>query len=96
MFEEPLSEPARERLKVIYETNDGFEIARRDLMMRGPGRVPCARQSGVPLLRFADLQRDASLSNRRARRQRAAGGESRAARQHVQRWYAASNEFLTA
>ena len=61
LFDEPLSELARERLRVIYETNDGFEIARRDLMMRGPGEFLGARQSGVPLLRFADLQRDAQL-----------------------------------
>ena len=97
LFDEPLSEPARERLKVIYENNDGFEIARRDLMMRGPGEFLGARQSGMPLLRFADLQRDAHL----VEQARAAATELLAedplkARQHVQRWYAASNEFLTA
>ncbi|MEO8187324.1 MAG: ATP-dependent DNA helicase RecG [Burkholderiaceae bacterium] len=97
MFEEPLSEPARERLKVIYETHDGFEIARRDLTMRGPGEFLGARQSGMPLLRFADLQRDAQL----VEQARAAATEllvenPAIARQHVQRWYAASNEFLTA
>jgi ATP-dependent DNA helicase RecG len=94
MFEEPLSEPARERLKVIYETNDGFEIARRDLTMRGPGEFLGARQSGMPLLRFADLQRDAQL----VEQARAAllMENPAIARQHVQRWYAASNEFLTA
>ena len=97
MFEEPLSEPARERLKVIYETNDGFEIARQDLTMRGPGEFLGARQSGLPLLRFADLQRDAEL----VEQARAAATEllvenPDSARLHVQRWYAASNEFLTA
>ena len=97
MFEEPLSDPARERLKVIYQTNDGFEIARRDLTMRGPGEFLGARQSGMPLLRFADLQRDAQL----VEEARAAATEllmenPGKARQHVQRWYAASNEFLTA
>ncbi len=97
MFEEPLSDPARERLKVIYETNDGFEIARQDLTMRGPGEFLGARQSGVPLLRFADLQRDALLVEQAS----AAATEllvqnPAIARQHVQRWYAASNEFLTA
>ena len=97
MFEEPLSELARERLKVIYETNDGFEIARRDLTMRGPGEFLGARQSGMPLLRFADLQRDAQL----VEQARAAATEllvenPALARQHVQRWYTASNEFLTA
>ena len=97
LFDEPLSEPARERLKVIYETSDGFEIARRDLMMRGPGEFLGARQSGVPLLRFADLQRDAPL----VEQARAAAIELLAespalAQQHVQRWYAGSHEFLTA
>lgn len=97
LFDEPLSEPARERLKVIYETNDGFEIARRDLLMRGPGEFLGARQSGVPLLRFADLQRDAQL----VEQARAAAAElmaldSALARQHVQRWYAGSGQFLTA
>ncbi|MGH6623945.1 MAG: ATP-dependent DNA helicase RecG, partial [Burkholderiaceae bacterium] len=44
LFEEPLSDAARERLKVIYEVSDGFEVARRDLMMRGPGEFLGARQ----------------------------------------------------
>jgi len=61
LFDEPLSEAARERLKVIFETTDGFEVARRDLQLRGPGEVLGARQAGVPLLRFADLERDAAL-----------------------------------
>ncbi len=61
LFDEPLSEAARERLKVIFETTDGFEVARRDLQLRGPGEFLGARQAGVPLLRFADLERDAAL-----------------------------------
>jgi ATP-dependent DNA helicase RecG len=61
LFDEPLSEAARERLKVIYETTDGFEVARRDLQLRGPGEFLGVRQAGVPLLRFADLERDAAL-----------------------------------
>ena len=55
LFEEPLTDTAKERLKVIYESSDGFEIARQDLRIRGPGEFLGARQSGVPLLRFADL-----------------------------------------
>jgi ATP-dependent DNA helicase RecG len=61
LFDEPLSEAARERLKVIFETTDGFAIARHDLQLRGPGEFLGARQAGVPLLRFADLERDADL-----------------------------------
>ena len=97
LFEEPLSEAARERLKVIYETADGFEVARRDLMMRGPGEFLGARQSGAPLLRFADLQRDAELvENARQAAQKLLSDDPAAARRHVQRWYAADNRYLSA
>jgi ATP-dependent DNA helicase RecG len=61
LYHQPLSEMARARLKTIYETTDGFEIARRDLLQRGPGEYLGSRQSGAPLLRFADLERDADL-----------------------------------
>jgi len=61
LYYQPLSEAARMRLKVIYETHDGFEIARQDLLLRGPGEYLGARQSGAPLLRFADLEKDADL-----------------------------------
>ena len=61
LFEEPLTDTAKQRLKVIYENTDGFEIARQDLLIRGPGEFLGARQSGVPLLRFADLERDVAL-----------------------------------
>ena len=57
----PLGEVARQRLKIIYENSDGFEIARQDLQIRGPGEFVGSRQSGVPLLRYADLEMDADL-----------------------------------
>jgi hypothetical protein len=66
LYYQPLSEAARARLKVIYENNDGFEIARQDLRLRGPGEYLGARQSGAPLLRFADLERDTDLMEPRA------------------------------
>ena len=56
-----VSETAKARLMAMAETNDGFEIARRDLEIRGPGELLGARQSGSPLLRFADLEQDALL-----------------------------------
>ncbi|MDP3618112.1 MAG: ATP-dependent DNA helicase RecG, partial [Rhodoferax sp.] len=56
-----LGETARERLKAMTETDDGFEIARRDLEIRGPGEFLGARQSGAALLRFADLTTDTAL-----------------------------------
>ncbi|WP_315360380.1 ATP-dependent DNA helicase RecG [Neisseria bacilliformis] len=61
LFAEPLSELAKARLKVIYEHTDGFEIARQDLNIRGPGEFLGARQSGVPMLRFANLEQDLHL-----------------------------------
>ncbi|MBU3725396.1 MAG: ATP-dependent DNA helicase RecG [Burkholderiaceae bacterium] len=56
LFDEPLSDIAKERLKTLYETDDGFEVARRDLAIRGPGEVLGLRQSGIPALRYSDLQ----------------------------------------
>ena len=56
-----VSETARERLRAMVETSDGFEIARRDLEIRGPGEFLGARQSGAALLRFADLAEDGEL-----------------------------------
>jgi ATP-dependent DNA helicase RecG len=61
LYQSPLGETARARLKVIYESTDGFEIARQDLLLRGPGEHLGARQSGAPLLRFADIERDVDL-----------------------------------
>lgn len=61
LFAEPLSELAKARLKVIYEHTDGFEIARQDLNIRGPGEFLGAKQSGVPMLRFANLEEDLHL-----------------------------------
>jgi len=64
LYTAPLGETAKERLKVIYETTDGFVIAREDLRIRGPGEFLGARQSGVPMLRFADPERDVDLLER--------------------------------
>ena len=61
LYRSPLSPLARQRLKVIRETNDGFEIARRDLELRGPGELLGTRQTGLAQLRVADLIRDADL-----------------------------------
>jgi ATP-dependent DNA helicase RecG len=61
LYEPPLSGTARARLKVIFEHNDGFAIAREDLHIRGPGEFIGARQSGLPLLRYADLEQDDAL-----------------------------------
>ncbi len=61
LYQNKLSETARARLKVIYESNDGFAIAQADLHLRGPGEFLGVRQSGVPMLKIADLERDIEL-----------------------------------
>jgi ATP-dependent DNA helicase RecG len=61
LYQNKLSETARARLKVIYESNDGFVIAQADLHIRGPGELLGVRQSGVPMLKIADLERDSDL-----------------------------------
>ncbi|MGH8370143.1 MAG: ATP-dependent DNA helicase RecG, partial [Gammaproteobacteria bacterium] len=61
LYHAPLSSAARARLKAMRETNDGFEIARRDLELRGPGEMLGTRQAGELKLRIADLTRDAGL-----------------------------------
>lgn len=61
LYQGPLSMVARQRLKAMYETTDGFEIARRDLEQRGPGEFLGMRQSGQELLRYADLQSDSAI-----------------------------------
>lgn len=63
LYQTPLSLIARQRLRAMYETQDGFEIAQRDLDLRGPGELLGARQSGMALLRFADLASDSGLVN---------------------------------
>jgi ATP-dependent DNA helicase RecG len=97
LFDDPLGDVARERLKVIFETTDGFEIARRDLALRGPGEFLGARQSGAPLLRFADLEQDTALLERaRNVAQRLLRDQPDVARAHARRWLAGRENWLDA
>ena len=97
LFEEPMSEMAKARLKVIYENSDGFEIARQDLLIRGPGEFLGARQSGVPLLRFADLERDVKLIEQaRDAADELLRREPGAAQAHLERWLGGKQEFIKA
>jgi ATP-dependent DNA helicase RecG len=92
-----LGETARERLRAMAETNDGFEIARRDLEIRGPGEFMGARQSGDALLRFADLAEDnALLQHARRIAPQLLDSHPEAARLHVQRWLGAGAEYMKA
>jgi ATP-dependent DNA helicase RecG len=61
LYQSPLSEEARERLKAMTDTTDGFEIAERDLRLRGPGDFFGTRQAGMPTFRLIDLIRDHDL-----------------------------------
>jgi ATP-dependent DNA helicase RecG len=93
----PLSDSGKARLKAMAQSNDGFDIARRDLEIRGPGEFLGARQSGAPLLRFADLALDAGLVDR-ARHAAEAMLERfpAAAEKHVARWLGGRAEYLKA
>ena len=92
-----LSETARARLKAMMESNDGFEIARRDLEIRGPGEFMGSRQSGAALLRFADLATDSVLLEW-ARRVAPLLLERypALAQQHIDRWLGGKAEYLKA
>ncbi len=61
LYRSPMSQLGRERLAVMRDTNDGFEVARRDLELRGPGELLGTRQTGLQQMRVADLMRDADL-----------------------------------
>ncbi|WP_038202007.1 ATP-dependent DNA helicase RecG [Xenophilus azovorans] len=92
-----VGEAARARLKAMVETADGFEIARRDLEIRGPGEFLGARQSGAPLLRFADLATDGRLLDwARELAPRLLDGHPELARRHVDRWLGTRAEYLKA
>jgi ATP-dependent DNA helicase RecG len=97
LYRPPLSANARERLKTMYETTDGFEVARRDLQLRGPGEFLGARQSGLALLRFADLERDADLVEAaRFEADAMLAGPAERVDAHLARWLAGREEFLKA
>jgi len=97
LYTPPLSPTGKARLKAMAETNDGFEIARRDLEIRGPGEFMGARQSGDALLRFADLQADSDLLQAaRALAPQLLKEHPVAAAAHVERWLGGKAEFLKA
>ena len=92
-----VSETARERLRAMVETSDGFEIARRDLEIRGPGEFLGARQSGAAMLRFADLAVDIEMLEwARELAPRMLDQYPELAERHVQRWLGGKSDFLKA
>ncbi len=97
LYSAPLSPAGKARLRAMAETSDGFEIARRDLAIRGPGEFMGARQSGDALLRFADLDADvALLQQARALAPRLLRECPQAAHAHVARWLDSRAEYLKA
>ncbi len=92
-----LGETAKGRLKAMAETTDGFEIARRDLEIRGPGEFLGARQSGDALLRFADLATDGALLDwAREAAPQMLDQHPLLAEQHIQRWLGTKSDYLKA
>ena len=92
-----LGDTAKARLKAMVETGDGFEIARRDLEIRGPGEFLGARQSGAALLRFADLATDTALLQwARAAAPSMLDRHPDLAQKHIERWLGTKAQYLLA
>ncbi|HIH2699110.1 TPA: ATP-dependent DNA helicase RecG, partial [Burkholderia cenocepacia] len=97
LYSGPLSLTGRERLKTMRETTDGFEIARRDLEIRGPGEFLGARQSGAAMLRFANLETDGWLIDpAREAAARLIAAYPEVVTQHLARWLGAREQYLKA
>jgi ATP-dependent DNA helicase RecG len=95
LYQNPLTPMARDRLKVIYENHDGFEVARHDLRVRGPGELLGARQSGMPMLRFADLATDVKLLEKaRDVAEKLLRDDADAVQAHLARWLESRHELL--
>ncbi|MES2353923.1 MAG: ATP-dependent DNA helicase RecG [Pseudomonadota bacterium] len=95
LYQTPLSEMARARLKVIYESTDGFEIARADLQLRGPGEFLGSKQSGMPMLKFADIDADIELlESARDATEWLIREYPESAAAHLNRWLGNREEFL--
>lgn len=96
LYAQPLGQMARARLKVIFESTDGFEIAREDLRLRGPGEFIGARQSGLPLLRYADLEDTALVEKARQLADELLRDAPDVADAHLARWLGGREDFLKA
>jgi len=95
LYQTPLSREAAQRLRAMYETTDGFEIARRDLEQRGPGEFLGLRQSGTELLRFANLDTDTTLLEQAAAATQTLQRDyPEHAKSHLQRWMRGRQDLL--
>jgi ATP-dependent DNA helicase RecG len=97
LYQSPLGPIAKQRLLTMRETADGFEIARRDLQLRGPGEFLGARQSGQAMLRFADLETDQWLVEQaRSLAQELLAQEPDTVAAHLARWLGQREDYLKA
>ncbi len=95
LYQSPLGQVAKQRLLTMRETTDGFEIARRDLEIRGPGEFLGARQSGQAMLRFADLETDQWLVEKaRTIAHQLLREDPVTVERHLARWLGAKEDFL--
>lgn len=97
LFDDEVTEAAAQRIRIMKETTDGFEIARKDLEMRGPGEFLGERQSGMPMLRFADLEQDEALL--RAAQEAAdvlLESDPKTALSIADRWFGTKKNYLSA
>lgn len=95
LYQNKLSEMASARLKVIFESSDGFAIAQADLNLRGPGEFLGLRQSGVPMLKIADLNRDTDLLEYAKNQAEALLNDyPSAVEQHLDRWLGHADELV--
>ncbi len=95
LYQGPVGFTARQRLKIMFQTTDGFLIAREDLKIRGPGEFLGARQSGVPMLRFANLEEDAALvETAREVATKLLRDQPDVAQRHLDRWLGGRDELL--
>ncbi|HWV63426.1 MAG TPA: ATP-dependent DNA helicase RecG [Oxalicibacterium sp.] len=95
LYQSPLGPVAKERLRIMRESTDGFEIARKDLELRGPGEFLGARQSGQAMLRFADLETDQWLvEHARDAAQQLLHDDPATVEAHLARWLGSREDFL--
>ena len=97
LFAEPLGQVGKQRLKVIYENTDGFEIARQDLEIRGAGDFLGVRQSGAMMLRFANLEQDLELlEHARQLAPQLIEQQPEIVQAHLERWLGSREGFMAA
>jgi len=95
MFKSPLSDHAKERLTIMRKTNSGFEIARKDLQLRGPGEVLGTRQTGLMQLKIADIVRDEyMLEDVKIAAQKILDGTPEKVKPLIDRWVGAAQQYM--